>query len=341
MLAGSLYTYQLPMFGVVALFVYWALTDWPTIFKRADAYLLAGTFTLLMIPLVVFTLKFAYDNVAGVVGPHRQGLRGIRTIDSKSDPRYWLHYLSMAWDIYRLPVLGLILWVVTKIRYPVKSWEIYFVISILTAYLGYSVFPSKGDRYAYYFVLPMLPLAATAIIDLAASVAHSRPLVRFLPLCIAGAAVAWNIAGIPGLRSPQVTGFDGVAAEIVSTFGSGNALYHGRFESAFIYYLRKEDRARQFRVLRSGNEITDAVNLDSALDKAGIDLVVMQGQIVQKGSGYPEIYQPLHAKLSGLLATPDSPYRLWREFKIKYGIPGAEDDVLLQVFARQDSHGKK
>ncbi|MBK8893857.1 MAG: glycosyltransferase family 39 protein [Propionivibrio sp.] len=340
-LAGSLYTYQLPMFGVVALFVYWIVTDWPAILKRGDAYLLTGTFTLLMIPLVVFTLKFAFDNVAGVVGPTVKDFEVFVPVDSKSDPRYWLHYLGMAWDIYRLPTLGLILWAVTRFRNPVKNWEVFFVISILTAYFGYSVFPSKGDRYAYYFVLPMLPLAAAAIVDLWGWAARSRPIVRLLPLCIIGAAVTWNVIGIPGARSPQVTGFDGVAREIVSTFGSGNALYHGRFESAFIYYLRKEDPARQFRVLRSGNEITDPANLGSALDKQGIDLVLMQGQITQKGNGYPEIYQPLFTKLSDLLASPDSPYRLWREFKIKYGAPGAENDVLLQVFVRQNLHGKK
>lgn len=336
LLAGSLYTYQTPMFSVAALFIFWVLTDWPSILKRVDAYLFVGTFALLMFPLVIFTLKFAYDNVAGAVGPTVKDFEVFVPVDSKSDPQYWLHYVGMAWDLYRLPTLGFILWAVTKIRYPIKNWEIFFFISILATYFGYSIFPSKGDRYAFYFVLPMLPLTAAAILDLSASVARNREFLRLLlPLCLSGAAVVWNIIGIPSAKSPFVTGFDEVAQEIGSNFASGNVLYHGRFESAFIYYLRKEDSGRQFRVLRSGNEIAARDDLISLLEKSRIDIVVIQEAISRKGGGYPEIYQPIHQKLLEILSAEDGPFQPWREFKIQYGIPGAESDVSLLAYTRK------
>lgn len=336
LLAASLYTYQLPMFSVIALFVFWVLADWPAIFKRIDAYVLAGTFAVFMIPLIIFTLKFAYDNVAGVVGPTVKDFEVFTPVNSKLSPQYWLYYAEMAWNIYRIPTLGLIAWIATKTRFPARSWEKFFFLWFIVAYIGFSLFPSKGDRYAFYFVLAVLPLVAAAFVDLWESVAGNRSWAKLLLLIAGGLVVIANAIGIPAFRTPTVSGMDRIAHEIVTTYGSGNALYHGRFESAFIYYLRKEDQARKFRVLRSGNEIADPARLESALDKESVDFVLMQAPIVQKGGGYAEIYQPLLEKLSSMLATDNSRYRLWREFSVRYGVPGKEDDVPIRVYVRRE-----
>lgn len=338
LLAGSLYTYQLPIFGVIALFLYWGVSDWPNSLKRRDIYLLAGIFSVLMIPLIIFTLKFAYDNVAGVVGKTVKDFEVFTPVDSKLDPRYWLYYVDMAWNLYRLTTLGLFLWLVTKWRFPIKKWEIFILIWILVAYLGFSLFPSKGDRYAFYFMLPALPLVAVAVADLWALAGHSHTATLFRSLLVGAfsAAIAWNVTGISSAQSPLTTGFDGVAREITSKFSSGNILYHGRLESAFIYYVRKEDKSRQFRVLRSGNEISANEDLSEFLKKSPIDLIVMQEDTSRKGSGYAEIYQPIHQKLLEILSAEDGPYLPWRELKIRYGLPGAESDVSLHVYTRKN-----
>ncbi|MFT3847199.1 MAG: hypothetical protein QM739_00545 [Propionivibrio sp.] len=335
LLACSLYTYQLPMFSVVALFVFWVVVDWPTIFRKADAYVLTGTFAAFMIPLVIFTLKFAYDNVAGVVGPTVKDFEIFTPVNSKLSPQYWLYYLDMAWDIYRVPTLGFALWVATKFRFPIRNWEKFFVIWFAAAYLGFSLFPSKGDRYAYYFVLAVLPLAAAAFVDLWEQGIRGRPWVRLALIGAGGLAITVSVSGIPRFRTPTVSGMDQVAREIVATRQSGNVLYHGRFESAFIYYLRKEDQARAFRALRSGNEIADPARLESTLDQENVGVVVMQAPIAQKGGGYAEIYQPLFDKLSGMLAIGDGPYRFWKEFHVQYGVPGEENDVSIRVYVRR------
>lgn len=337
LLAGSLYTYQLPMFGVIALFIYWGISDWPNNLKRRDIYLLAGIFSVLMIPLIIFTLKFAYDNVAGVVGQTVKDFEVFTPVNSKLDPRYWLYYVDMAWNLYRLPAIGLILWLVTKWRFPIRKWEMFILIWILVAYLGFSLFPSKGDRYAFYFMLPVLPLATVAIVDLWALVGRSRTVTLFRSLLVGTfvAAIVWNITNISSAQSPLTTGFDGVAREVTSKFGSGNILYHGRLESAFIYYVRKEDQMRQFRVLRSGNEINANEDLSEFLKKSPIDLIVMQEDTSRKGSGYAEVYQPIHQKLQQILSAEDSAYQPWREFKIQYGLPGVESDVSLLVYTRK------
>ena len=337
LLAGSLYTYQLPMFGVIALFVFWAISDWPNNLKRRDVYLLAGVFSVLMIPLIIFTLKFAYDNVAGVVGPTVKDFEVFTPVKSKLDPRYWLYYVEMAWNIYRLPSLGLIFWLATKWRFPIRRWEIFVLIWIVVAYVGFSLFPSKADRYAFYFMLPALPLTAGAFVDLWTIAGNSRTLLRSLLIGTLISAIAWNITGISSARSPLSIGFDGVAREITSKFGSGNILYHGRLESAFIYYVRKEDQTRQFRVLRSGNEISANEDVGKFLKDTPIDLIVMQEDTSRKGSGYAEVYQPVYQKLLEILSAEDSPYQPWREFKIRYGLPGAESDVSLRAYIRRNS----
>ena len=337
LLAGSLYTYQLPMFGVIALFVYWATSNWPNNLKDNGIYVAAGIFTLLMIPLIVFTLKFAYDNVAGVVGKTVKDFEVFTPVDSKLDPKYWLYYLGIAWDIYRLPTLALFFWLATKWKFPIKNWEIFMLLWILAAYLGFSLFPSKGDRYAYYFMLPALSLAAGAFADFWSIADARRRFLRPVLTVTLVMAISWNIISIPGARPPLTTGFDAVAKGLTSDLGSGNILYHGRLESAFIYYVAKEDRQRKLRVLRSGNELTADQDIAEFMSKTPIDVIVMQEDTSKQGNGYAEVYQPVYRKLVDLLSAPDSPFRPWREFKIRYGVPGNENDVALQAYIRKDA----
>lgn len=336
LLASSLYTYQLPMFGVIALFVYWATTNWPDNLKRKDIYIATGIFSLLMIPLIIFTLKFAYDNVAGVVGQTVKDFEVFTPVNSKLDPRYWFYYVDIAWNIYRIPSLALLFWLATKWKFSVKKWEIFILLWIFAAYLGFSLFPSKGDRYAYYFMLPVLPLAAGAFVDLWSVAGVGRRFLRPALTAILASALAWNVVSIPGAQSPLTTGFDAIAKNITSDFGSGNILYHGRLESAFIYYVAKEDRQRQLHIFRSGNELTANQDITEFLRKTPIDMIVIQEDTSKKGSGYVEVYQPVYRKLVEIISATDSPYQPWREFKIRYGVPGEESDVTLHAYIRKN-----
>lgn len=333
LLACSLYTYQLPMFSVVALFLFWLISEWPVIVKRVDAYVVAGAFAAMMIPLVAFTLKFAYDNVAGVVGPTVKDFEVFTPVTSKLSPQYWLYYAEMAWNVYRIPTLGLIFWIASKLWFPIKRWEWFFLSWLIVAYLGFSLFPSKGDRYAYYFVLAILPLASNTVVDLW-DIVRSRTWAKVALVAAYALVIGASMVSIPNFRTPTITGMDRVAKDVVSNFESGNVLYHGRFESTFIYYLRREDRNRNFRVLRSGNEIADPASLEASLAKEDVKLIVVQEPIDQKGGGYAEIYQPMFDAISRMLSVKDPNYTLTHEYRVRYGVPGSEKDVAIRIFTR-------
>ena len=65
LLSCSLYTYQLPMFGIIALILYILMTDWTNFFKRSDFYSGAILFVLLVMLLIVFIFKKTEKCVAG------------------------------------------------------------------------------------------------------------------------------------------------------------------------------------------------------------------------------------------------------------------------------------
>jgi len=333
-LSCSLYTYQLPMFGVIALFLYMVATDWKDLFKRSDFYMGAILFILLMLPLVIFTLKFASANVGGIVGEIDKDFLAFVPVQSKLTVSYWVFYLKEICKHYPLYIAGLILWSLSKIisrRF--RKYELFFLLWFLIGYIGFSIIPSKGPRYAYHFVIAALPLTVIGIKDCLKLLTHKwisekqLATLTIIPILI---LFFWNTAGISMAKPPYVQGVDKAVRLILSEEESPSILYHGAFESAFIFYVRKYDDKRNARVMRTANELSDPDTLTEDINKHEVEFVVIEGENLRKGA-YGGIYDVFWQRIHDMTKNKDKFHHI-ADIVVRWGKPKQERDIYLNIF---------
>lgn len=333
LLSCSLYTYQLPMFGVIALFLHILIVDWKNLFKRSDFYTLSILFILLMFPLILFTLKFASDNIGGVVGEVNKDFLPFVPARSTLSMENWSYYLKIMWQHYTMPTIGLVIWGATKIKVRLQRYELFFVLWILIGYFGFSIIPSKGPRYAYHFVIAALPLTVIGIRDSLKLLVHGWGAENLLRTCTAILIlimVFWNISGISQAMSPYVQGVDKAARLILAEDKSAKILYHGAFESAFIFYVRKFDVERKARVLRTANELSNSKALANDINTHEIDYIVVEAENLRKGA-YGGIYDEFWYGILDL-TREETKFRHLADIKVRWGKPKQEKDMYLKIF---------
>ena len=333
-LSCSLYTYQLPMFGVVALLLYMVTTDWKNLFKRSDFYMGAILFIVLMLPLILFTLRFGSDSlVKPIFGQVNKDLLPFIPVQSKLSMDYWLFYLKVICKHYPIYVAGLILWGLTKIRHRPQKYELFFLLWFLIGYIGFSIIPSKGPRYAYHFVIAALPLTVIGIRDSLKLLTHKWLSEKYSSMCAVAVVIAiasWNVTGISMAKPPYVQGIDKAVHLLFSEEESPSILYHGAFESAFIFYVRKHDDKRNARVLRTANELSDPDALTEDINSYGVEFVVIEGENLRKGA-YGGIYDVFWQRIHNLTKNKDKFHHL-ADIKVRWGKPKQERDVYLNIF---------
>lgn len=332
LLSCALYTYQLPIFGIIAIFLY-AITQWKSLYKRSNFYIGVLLFIILMLPLAVFTLKFASDNIGGVVGTVSGDFKEFIPVQSKWALENWTYYLKITSKNFLLPAIGLILWGITRIRIPIKKYEMFFLIWILLGYVGFSMIPSKGHRYAYHFVIAVLPLTVIGIRDslkiLTQKFVPGKKEVGLTTLLII-VLVFWNITGIARAKTDYVQDVDKAVQAILSEDRSSRILYHGAFESAFIFYTRKYDSGRLARVFRTTNELNDPETLVEDLSKHNINFIVIESENLRKNV-YGGIYDEFYHKLNELVIEKDK-FQNFGHFKTLFGKPNKEKVIYLKIY---------
>lgn len=326
----TLYTYQLPMFGVIALF-FFTLSYWKKFYKRSEVYWAILLFTLLILPLVVFNLKLGGRVIAGKFS---QNVQDFVPVASRWNLDNWIYYLKMLLKEFQLPVIGLILWGLTKIRAPFRKYEVFFLLWFILGYFGFSIIPSKNDRYIFHFILPALFLTALGIRELTYILTQKYPTARkisALPHVLFILLILWNILSIPEAKARYVQHVDQAVQMVLDQNQAPRILYHGEFESVFIFYTRKYDINRTARVFRTANEIENLDNILEDLAKNDINFIAIESEDLRKimhGGIYSQFYQNLHE----LLQKENERFAYIGKVPTLYGKPGKEQAVDIQIY---------
>lgn len=332
-LALSLYTYQLTMFGIIALFVYTAINDWKNIFKRRHFYI-PIFLMILMLPLVFLTLKFARESLNIIYSGVPKDALHFVPVQSRLSLENWSFYLRVLWRFYPVPTIGLVLWGVTKMRVRPQKHELFFLLWFLIGYIGFTIIPAKVSRYPYHFAIAALPLTVIGIRDsfglITSSWASGRHFSKYktIPILI---MFLWNVSLISQNREFYVQGIDSVTRWIVCEHNSENILYNGAFESAFIFYTRKYDTERNFRVLRTGNEFNQPDKIIDDIKQNKISIVVFESQNLREKGIWGGIYDLFYAELNSVVHQ-ESLLEHLKDFPVLYGQPGKEKQLLLRVY---------
>ncbi len=332
LLSCSLYTYQLPMFGVIALFLYMVANDWGNLFKRSDFYLGSILFILLMLPLLFFILKFSNPIEGIILGKINKDILAFVPVQSRLSLDNWIFYLKVIWEYYPLYITGLALWGLSKIGHRPQKYELFFLLWFLIGYIGFSIIPSKTPRYAYHFIIAALPLTVIGIKNVCSLIFLNKKKFELAMFAVSILLiVGWNISGIRAEMSPYVEDIDKAVKVILSEQERPNILYHGAFENAFIFYVVKHDRDRRAKVLRTTNQMSDLETLAVDIKKKKIDFIVYEAENLRRGA-HGGIYDRFYEELGAILNKEESPFNHFRDFRVSYGKPGREREYLLKVY---------
>ncbi len=204
---------------------------------------------------------------------------------------------------------------------------------ILIGYIGFSIIPSKGPRYAYHFIIAALPLTVIGIRDglrlLTKKWFSERHLTAFSTIIFL-ILFSWNISGIPQAKSPYAQGIDRATHSILSEDKSARILYSGAFESGFIFYIRKYDTNRMAMVFRSANELNEPEKLSEDLVNHQINFIVFESENLRENE-LDGIYDRYYIKIQNII-TDKKRFQKYGDFKILWGRPNNERDIYLRVY---------
>ncbi len=334
LLACSLYTYQLTLFAVIAIFLY-AMTQKSGFYKSPGFYTCVILFSLLMLPLVIYDVTIALQTVKGIVsGNISKTFADYAPIRSRWSFENWLHYLTVSFKVFPLAAVGLVLWGVTRRRFSLLKYEMFFFLWIILGYIGFSIIPSKNPRYVYHFIIAALPLTVIGVRDSVKMLAQKRisekATARITTLLMI-ALVFWNIAGISNAKALYVQGVDKAVQAVLSEDTSAKILYHGTFESPFVFYLRKYDSDRQARVFRTTNEFNDSEKILEDLSKYHVNFVVIESENFRE-THKEGLYSSFYSALNELIREEKETFQHFGDFKTLFGKPNKEKVVYIKIY---------
>jgi 4-amino-4-deoxy-L-arabinose transferase-like glycosyltransferase len=333
LVALSLYTYVLPIFLFVGLFLHLLATQCRDGLRDRKLLVSLCLLVVLLIPLMLHTcLLGRKDNLIIAVGGHLPDASPFVPVSDRCSLSYWTHYATVLGAQFPLQAVGLVAWVcLWRWRRP-RPAETLFFLCFVVNYLGFSWIPSKVPRYAVYLSFLASPLAASAGVDILRCLCANRErLCRLLiPASLVG-AVFFQILR-PDTADSYVTHMDRPARAVLQTCSTARVLYCGPLDCAFTYYFRQADIARQGRVARANVQITDAGHLRNFLHQEKITFIAFDETELRSGKSHSGVFLQ---ELLQLISTSQDFERLG-EYGVLWGPPGDEREVLVVVYVRAD-----
>ncbi|MBI4707318.1 MAG: glycosyltransferase family 39 protein [Candidatus Omnitrophica bacterium] len=214
-LVSSLYTYQSTIFAVISLIIYMIASERQACLRKKEWHLFWSLFLILMMPLVLFTLKCASDNLLSIVGQQpATKLQAFIPINKRWSFENWTFYMMSIWKGFSMLVIGSLLWVATKTKKKIQKEEVLFLIWFFIGYVTCSYMFSKGSRYGYSFAIALVPLVVIGVKDtvyglfLSEKAKKIRDIIVSLVLC---SMVVFNLTGEKKLGFSKINRMDVVA----------------------------------------------------------------------------------------------------------------------------------
>jgi hypothetical protein len=123
---------------------------------------------------------------------------------------------------------------------------------IIAGYATFTIFGQREARFAVYWFPPLVYFAAGFLTQF-----FRLPQFRFAMRGVALLAVGFLAVRAWAYERPYVSGYQDVAAKLVSNYQSGIVLFDGKVPGNFVFYMRALDPQRQFLVLRKSLYVSD------------------------------------------------------------------------------------
>lgn len=140
-----------------------------------------------------------------------------------------------------------------------------------------------------------------------------------------------NLGGIAKAKFQYVQDIDKVVKAILSEDRSARILYHGAFESAFVFYTRKNDSDRKARVFRTANELNDPENLLGDIIQQDINFIAIESEDLRKAQ-HGGVYSNFYIELNDLIKQKENLFQNIANFRALYGQPHKEKKVYLKIY---------
>lgn len=304
----ALYTYQLSLFLIVAMFgiagLYW-------LYPKAD---LSGSsspmpfrgflgvsigFFLLLLPLIVFTIVLGKDQLQVAAGAQLEEYARFRKADSTFSAKNLLFYLDNLSKVFPIAIISFVFLGVSRLsRFKkLEGLDPLLILATGITYAGFTLVSSGGTRYGWYIVVPTVIWGA----DLLGSVSRIAPKTMRAALCIGLASLLLIESGSRDYSSRFLKEPVDMQRAFDLVQDRTNILYSGTFDARFVFVVRANDPNRKHRVFRGTVQVKDKDDLKSFVEKNRIDAVLVQLPDPKKRSAQYEIFEKkLTEQLPGL-----------------------------------------
>lgn len=337
----ALYTYQPVVFLLLGMFVFMLFAERLTILKDRPLLTAGAILVVGMLPLAIHTAYVAPDTFKAAAGTLPSAWKEFsqpgyapELVSDKTSLAYWLDYGSMFVWLFPLQAAGSVLWLLLWIwRKPNRAGLFVFTCAIVTL-ATFSWYPLKVPRYALYLALPTSLLTVSALLDifrwLQGRIKLRHDYIAYVATLLV-ILLAWLATPELGIYR-KLEGMDQPVKAILATKPDARIFYAGRYDTAFIYYLRMYDDKRLARVARASVQIEAPQNLQRYIEQERFDFVVFEG-------GNPpdrlKIIDEFRAGLERFVGKR-SGYSALGEYRLPYVGPGKRDEIIIRVY-RQSS----
>ncbi len=268
-------------------------------FRKAEVVIAVSATFVLCLPLALFTLKFGRANLAQSLGTNS---RIMLVLHNSSVPRWsysaWTFYPKLAPSLVGLMVLILALGAIVLAAFnrTVFQQNVLWIGWFVFAYVTYSYYDNRQPRYATFWCLAWVALAAGFL----------EAVMRVLPRKWAWAFPLLLLFSVPWqIRAAWQTDFTDyreVESPISSLFGKGspgNVLVFGRDKQVMVALIREYDRGRTVNVIRGDRLIGDARTVADICRIYRIQTVLVE--VESNSSGLPSVdsamFRPVQSSL--------------------------------------------
>lgn len=324
----ALYTYQLAIVVIAPLVLHLLVSERRTLWRQPYFWWTGVGTAVLLLPLVVQSVVFAPDNLTAAAGAVPVGWERFVPTESKLSLAYWGHYAGLLASHLPAGLAGVLLWSLLWIKRRPAAGEVLLFGCLVCAYLVFSWFASKTPRYALYLALPALLLTVGAMktaVELYAARPRLPPhyLVAVLALAIAASHTA--LAARP--FNYHLAGMDRPVTAILTADPSANIFYAGRFDAAFVFYVRQGDRTRRARVHRATVQLEQPEELAKYIAAKRISVLAFEIDAPEEG----------YARFAGAIERAVAQSREFvflGKFPLEYQGEGMHGHSAVQVYAR-------
>jgi hypothetical protein len=224
-----------PVFAIML----WSACGWKFVRDR-KVWAAVALFVVLLIPLIVFTLKFGRVNYTSIVG----GTWKPEPLFSWESLTYYIRYLpsQIGWPAVALAGTYLALWTVQKDRR--EQGRGFLLLWLTVGYAFFCLIALKEPRHTVVILMPVAFFAVAAIYRLC-----PRRLAPAAALVLAGGTYIYTLYRCP---VPAVNGYREAADYIVRSAPANSViLFSGHRDGSFIFNMRELAHRRNLTVLRS------------------------------------------------------------------------------------------